>query len=185
LTRKQGAEATGEIMGRWQDLIRMLADRRVGFRVDESMSGSHRFVRDFPPGKVAAGTELPLSFQATWGHPHLSQFLNPRGGDFLFALLDGTVTAGGITGEAPIKGTLELRYFQDALIRYTFEFEALDRQFRFVGEKRDLRPWNLHRTHTTCHGTLTDLTTDEVISEAVVRFDLWRLHRLLLSLRPG
>jgi len=172
-------------MGRWQDLIRMVAERRMGFLIDETMKGTHRYLQDFPAGSVSKGTELPLSFEATWGHPRLERFFNPLSGDFLFSVLEGTVTAGGLTGEAPIKGTLELRYFRDATIRYTFDFDAQDRSFRYVGVKRDIRPWNLHRTHTTCYGTITDQATGEVLSESVVYFDLGRLFSLVSSLRLG
>jgi hypothetical protein len=172
-------------MGRWQDLLTMLGERRVGFRVDERMSGTHRFLTDYEPGKVSAGTELPLAFSATWGHPRLEQFLNPLGPEFCFNVMEGRVTAGGLCMEAPMKGTLELRYFKDASIRYTFEFAAHDSRFRYVGEKRNLRPWNLHRTHTTCYGTITDLATGEVLSDSVVYFDLKLLPSLAASLRLG
>ena len=172
-------------MGRLKDLVGMLAERRLGFRADESMRGTHTFIRDFPDGDVTAGTTLPFRFRVTWGNPHLERFLNPLSGDFLFTLLEGKVTAGGLTGEAPVKGTLELRYFSNASIRYTFEFEAQGRFFRYVGQKTEIRPWNLHRTHTTCRGTLTDMSTDEVISESVVTFKLGHLPRFLASFRWG
>ncbi len=172
-------------MGRVRDLLQMVGEGRLGFLIDEQMSGQHRFTRDFPPAGAALGQEAPLSFAVTWGHPRLERFLNPLGGDFLFAVMRGTVDAGGLAARAPLKGALELRYFQDATVRYTFEFDALGRPFRYVGEKRGIRPWNLHRTHTECYGTLTDLTTAEVISESLVRFDLKRLPCFLASLRPG
>ncbi len=172
-------------MGRLKDLVGMLAERRLGFRTDETMKGTHTFVRDFEPGKVKAGTKLPFQFQATWGTPHLDKFLNPLSGDFMFALMEGKVTAGGLTGEAPLKGTLEMRYFENASIRYTFEFEAQGHAFRYVGEKTDIRPWNLHRTHTICRGTLTDLTTDQLLSESEVKFNLSQLPWFLSRFRLG
>ena len=172
-------------MGRLKDLVGMLAERRLGFRTDETMKGTHTFLQDFAPGKVTAGTELPFQFTATWGNPHLEKFLNPLSGDFMFTLMEGKVTAGGLTGEAPMKGTLELRYFEDASIRYIFEFEAQQRAFRYVGEKTGIRPWNLHRTHTECRGTLTDLSTDEVLSESLVRFKLSQLPWFLTRFRLG
>lgn len=172
-------------MGRWQELLSMLNERRLGFRIDEQLQGTHRFVRDFEPAGVTAGTELPLSFSATWGHPHLSRFVNPLGDDFLFNLMEGTVTAGGLCDGADMKGTLELRYLKDASIRYTFEFSAHDHPYRYVGEKRDIRPWNLHRTHTTCYGAITDLDTSEVLSESVVHFELSQLLKFFSSWRLG
>jgi len=172
-------------MSRWHDLLGMLSERRVGFRVDETMRGTHRFLVGFEPGGVVAGTELPLAFCATWGHPHLERFANPLGQDFLFSVMEGTVSAGGVCEEAPLKGTLELRYFKDSTIRYTFEFEAHGRRLRYVGEKRGIRPWNLHRTHTTCYGTISDLSTGIALSDSVVHFDLGLLPSLAASLRLG
>lgn len=172
-------------MGRWQDLVAMLAERRLGFRIDETMKGTHRYLHDFEPGLVRAGTELPFSFHARWGHAHLERFLNPTSGEFLRADLEGTVTAGGLCLEAPMQGRLELRYFQDASIRYVFEFEAHGKRWRYAGEKRELRPWNLHRTHTTCHGSVTEVSTDEALSDSVVRFDLADLPHFVSTLRLG
>jgi hypothetical protein len=170
-------------MSRFKDLFTMLAERRVGFRVVEEMRGTHRFLRDYPPGQVTAGTELPFAFTASWGHRELLRYLRPGSGDFLRAEMTGSVSAGGLCREAPLEGTLELRYLQDATIRYVFEFEAQGRTMRFDGEKRDIRPWNLHRTHTTCHGTINDVAMGEPLSDAVVHFALGGLPRFLASLR--
>jgi len=75
----------------------------------------------------------------------------------------------------------------DALLRYRFEFDAGagggPRRCRYLGEKRGLRPWNLHRTHTICYGEISDVATGEVISDSVVRFDLRELPAFLASLR--
>lgn len=172
-------------MGRLQELLAMLGERRVGFRIDETMRGTHRFVRDFPAGKVGAGTELPLAFRATWGHPRVWEYFNPAGEAFLRSPLEGRITAGGLCLEAPLAGTLELRYLQDATVRYRFEFEARGQLWRYQGEKRDIRPWNLHRTHTTCYGTISEAQTGEPLSDSVTYFDLKQLPRFLLSLRPA
>lgn len=172
-------------MGRWHDLIAMLAERRIGFKIDEQMKGTHRYLRDFAPGKVAAGQELPLSFEATWGNPRLERFLNPWSEDFCFNVMEGRVSAGGLGLDLPMKGSLELRYHRDASIRYHFEFEAHGRRMRYEGAKTEIRPWNLHRTHTICRGTIEELDGGGVLSDSVVRFDLRALPDLLLSLRPG
>ena len=177
-------------MGRWRDLTRMISERRVGFLLDETMKGTHTFVRDFPPGKVKAGTTLPFRFNVTWGSPHLSRFLNPLSDDFMYCLMEGTVSAGGIGGDLPLKGSLELRYFKDASIRYTFEFEGMGRSFRFEGAKTHIRPWNLHKTHTLCKGSLIELVDEDpskgkVLSEVEVRFLLSHLPILLFNARLG
>ena len=169
-------------MGRFKDLVGMLAERRVGFSIEEEMRGTHRFLRDFPPGQVSAGTELPFGFSASWGHRALGRYLRP-GTDFLRADLQGRVSAGGLCEDAPMHGSLELRYLQDATVRYTFEFEAHGQQMRYEGEKREIRPWNLHRTHTTCYGTITEVATGELLSDSVVHFELGRLPQFLSSFR--
>jgi hypothetical protein len=170
-------------MGRFGELMGMLTQRRVGFRIEEKMDGTHRFLRDFPPGKVDAGSELPFAFNVTWGHQDLPRYLLPGGDDFLSAEMEGYVTAGGLCLDAPLKGTLELRYFKDASVHYEFEFEAHGRPMRYVGQKRDIRPWNLHRSHTTCYGTVTDVATGDPLSDSVVRFELGMLPTFLASLR--
>jgi hypothetical protein len=170
-------------MRRWHELYQMLTERRIGFRIDEVMRGTHRYLRDFLPGDVPAGAEFPLEFFVTWGNPHLEKFLNPFSGDFFFSDLEGTLSAGGLCLEAPVKGSFELNYFKDATLRYCFEFTAYDRLYRYLGEKRGIRPWNLQRTHTTCYGTITDVLSGEILSESVVYFDLPQLPSFLASLR--
>jgi hypothetical protein len=158
---------------------------RHGFQMEERMAGAHRFRCDLPEAHVSAGDELPFEFRARWGHTDLGRFLSPRSGEFMTAELEGTVTAGGLCSEAPIRGTLELRYFRDATLRYRFEFTAQGRSLRFEGQKRDLRPWNLHRTHTTCYGTVESVADGQsvVLSDVTVRFALVELPRLLASFR--
>ena len=157
---------------------------QIGFATRETMKGKHRYLRDFAPGKVKEGTQLPFSFSVDWGHPHLfTEFINPLSDTFMVAPMEGMVRAGGLTGEAPLHGTLHLRYHIDATLKYAFEFEAQGRTLRYEGEKRGLRPWNLHRTHTTCYGTLTDLSDNTILSESVVHFDLKTLPRFLMNFR--
>jgi hypothetical protein len=174
-------------MARAKELLRSLARGALGFTIEERMSGSHRYRRDFPAGGVAAGEERPLELRARWGHPRLLGFLSPASGEFLTAELEGTLDAGGLCHAAPIQGTLELRYFVDASIRYRFELSGIDgARYRFVGEKREIRPWNLHRTHTLCRGTIARADADaEILSDVSVRFDLGQLPAFLKSFRLG
>lgn len=174
-------------MSRFQELLRSLAPSSLGFRIEERMSGSHRYRRDFPAGGVAAGEERPLELHARWGHPRLLGFLSPASGEFLTARLEGSLDAGGLCQAAPISGTLELRYFVDATIRYRFELDGADgARYRFLGEKSEIRPWNLHRTHTLCRGTIARADADaEVLSDVSVRFDLGQLPAFLTSFRLG
>jgi hypothetical protein len=170
-------------MGRFSDLVGMLARRRVGFRIEEKMKGTHRFLRNFAPGNVKAGVELPFAFSARWGNQRLPSYLRPGSGDFLRAEMEGSVTAGGLCLDAPLSGALELRYFKDATVRYEFEFEAHGIRMRYEGEKRGIRPWNLHRSHTTCYGTVTEVESNEPLSDSVVYFELGALPGFLASLR--
>ena len=170
-------------MGQWQDFFKKWVNRDIGFRMTEEMSGTHRYSRDYAPGNVDAGVELPLEVKITWGSPKMEEFLNPSHGRFLCADLEGSISAGGLCTQAPIKGTLELRYFKDATLRYCFYFLAHERQFRYLGEKREIRPWNVHRTHTTCYGTITEVASNEILSESVIYFNLQDLPRFLGSFR--
>ena len=170
-------------MWRLAELYAMLREGRIGFKADEVMKGSHRLLVDLPEGKAKAGDELPFSFKITWGNPLLMSFLSPLSQEHGVAPLEGWVTVGGIIGEAPIRGAMELRYLKDATIRYVFEFVARGRRYSFSGEKRDIRPWNLHRTHTLCRGSLTELSSGQRVSEVTVRFALRTLPAFLTSFR--
>ena len=165
-------------MGKIENLKSMLSEKRLGFKIDEVMSGEHEFVGDAgPPGK------LPMEFCVTWGPEHLSNWANPIGENFMSQPLKGEVRIGGLCKSAPCQGTLELRYFSEAKIRYNFDFTVGIKKYHFVGEKTDIRPWNLHKTHTTCYGTLTEVGTGEVISKSITYFRFSTLPSFLASFR--
>ncbi len=174
-------------MPRFQDLLRTLGGGSLGFTMEERMAGTHRYRRDHAAGGVVAGEERPLELRARWGHASLRGFLSPGSGEFLSAWLEGTLAAGGLCEGAEVRGTLELRYFVDATLRYRFEFRGDDgASYRFLGEKSGLRPWNLHRTHTVCRGTIARADAEaEVLSDVTVRFDLAQLPAFLGSFRLG
>jgi hypothetical protein len=154
----------------------MVEQQRLGFEAEELMRGAHRFL----PGAGAEG-EHPFEFTVRWGARHLLDWLNPLGPGFMSNWLEGHVSVGGLVEQAACAGTLDLRYFQEGKIRYTFDFKDGDgRAYRFVGEKRDIRPWNLHRTHATCFGTVTDLGSGQPVSESVTYFE-WRTLPAFLS----
>jgi hypothetical protein len=161
------------------DLRMMLRERRLGFRMNEVMSGSHHFINDAgPPG------EHPMSFEVEWGTRHLGTWLNPAGSNFMRNYLEGTVSVGGLVEQAHCHGTLELLYFSQAKIRYTFDFKDDNgTPFQYVGEKVNIRPWNLHRTHTTCYGTITNLDTGKDISKSILYFKLATLPGFAASFR--
>ena len=165
-------------MGRIDEFLSMILEKRVGFKADEIMSGTHHFV-----GGAGPEGESPMEFRVTWGHPRLDHFLSPLREDFLVSDLAGTVTVGGLCINAPCRGRLEMRYLQEAKLRYVFDFEHDGKQYHYVGEKRDLRPWNLHRTHTTCYGRLVEVGSGKLVSESVTHFRLCTAPAFVASFR--
>lgn len=162
-------------------LKKMISERRVGFLVDEIMTGTHQF----SPGCGPQG-EFPFEFQISWGNTHFKNFLNPLGPEFFTTSLKGKVTVGELVTNAPCEGTLELKYFTEAKLRYTFDFQDLEGTvYHYRGEKIDLRPWNLHRTHTTLYGTVTNKKTGLEISRSTAYFRLKTIPAFLLSMRLG
>jgi hypothetical protein len=151
---------------------------RVGFRMDEVMSGDHAF----EPGCGPEG-RWPMSFAVTWGPDDLRAWIDPGSGEFLTQPLEGTVTVGGLCDDAPCRGRLELRYFDEHALRYTFEFSASGVRYRFVGEKVNIKPWNLPVSHTTCYGVLTELDTGRLVSRSVTHFRFRTIPAFLASLR--
>ena len=142
----------------------------IGFNFNETMTGTH----------FLNGTEGKFEFIVRWGPDNIFNWLNVFSGKFLSQPLHGIITADGICEEQECEGTLELKYWKGK-IRYTIFFTANDIPYKYVGEKRDIRPWNLHRTHTTCYGILTNLKTNEVVSEPLTYFRLKTLPAFLLS----
>lgn len=151
---------------------------RLGFRIVETMTGSH----EFEDGRGPKGSH-PFSFEARWGTANLGEWLKPSSGKFLVADLEGTVTAGGLGRNLPMTGRVELRYFKDRKIRYVFDFQNGNKAYRFTGEKVNIRPWNLPVSHTTCFGVVTEKESGRLISRSVTHFRLRTIPRFLGSLR--
>ena len=149
----------------------------MGFRIRETMSGTH----EFAPGAGPAG-QHPFSFRLRWGPDHLVDWLNPLGGQFGWQEAEGEVEVGGLCGPTPCRGTLSLEYGRGR-IRYAFDFEVDGVPYRFTGDKVNIRPWNLATSHTTCFGTLVELETGKLVSTSVTEFRLRDLPRFALSLR--
>ncbi len=151
---------------------------KKGFSIDEVMSGDHEFV-------AGAGPEgrLPFEFQVRWGPPNVFKWANPWGAGFLRQPLGGTVTVGGLCEAAECAGTLELRYFKDRRIRYTFEFEVDGVGYHYVGEKVNIRLWNLPTSHTTCFGVLTEKESGKLVSRSLTHFRLATVPAFVGSLQ--
>jgi len=167
-------------MGRLADFTSMLAERRLGFLMTETMTGTH----EFEPGCGEPGQKF-MEFVVDWGPKHMTEFFNPLGGKFMYNDMTGKVTIEGLCSDAPVNGSLELAYFTEAKIRYTFTFEANGAEYLYIGEKIDLRPWNLHRTHTTCFGSLSERDTGKLISRSVTYFRMRTVPAFVASMRLG
>ena len=165
-------------MGRLAEIKKMIDERRIGFRMDEIMIGEHEFDPKFgSPGK------RPMEFRVTWGPKRLLQWANPASDRFMVGELEGTVTIDGLCDQTPCTGSLELRYLKEHKIRYSFGFKVDGRSYRYVGEKANIRLWNLPRSHTTCFGRLFLLGTGELVSTSVTHFRIRSLPRFLASAR--
>ena len=165
-------------MGRINDLVNMMKEHRFGFLMDEVMSGEHEFEPGFgPPGK------RPMEFRVTWGPKEITRWLNPFGDQFMTQKLEGSVTIDGLCVKAACRGTLELKYFQEGKIRYTFDFGVNGKEYHYVGEKVNIRPWNLHVSHTTCYGRVTEVATGMLVSKSITHFTLKAALPFIVSLR--
>jgi hypothetical protein len=80
------------------------------------------------------------------------------------------VTIGGLCKNTPCTGRLELKYFTEQKMRYTFNFEVDDSEYEFIGKKRNIYPWNLPYSHTCCFGQLRKVGSDKVISNSITHF---------------
>lgn len=143
----------------------------LGFRFDEVMSGTHQW-------ESQPGAEFDMEFKITWGPNDVLKWFADR----LVCLLHGTMTVGGLCENAPCKGTISLHYWK-GIIKYDIHFIAHDTAYQYVGEKRNIKPWNLHRTHTTCYGTLIRVWDKKVVSKSVTHFRLSTLPSFLMSFR--
>ncbi len=150
----------------------------MGFKMDELMQGEHEFVNGF-----GMEGKKPMFFKVTWGTSQLLEWLNPFSDNFMVNDLDGTVTIDGLCENALCKGKLELKYFTEQKIRYTFEFEANDEVYEFIGEKRNIYPWNLPYSHTCCFGELKLKETGELVSKSVTHFRMDTLPEFLSSFK--
>jgi hypothetical protein len=166
-------------MGRIGELLHKAKEHRLGFRMNEEMSGEH----EFEPGMGEPGRKA-MVFRGTWGPDDVSAWINPKRPEFLTQKIDGRVTIEGLCDDAPFTGTLELRYFGEHKLRYAFEFKAKGKAYRYVGEKVNVRPWNLPVSHTTCFGVVTEAASGKLVSKSVTYFRLSKLPSFLASLRP-
>ncbi len=148
----------------------------IGFKMNEIMVGAHRFEE--------SGVEQPMLFHLTWGHKSLREYCSPSSTEFLKAKAKGIITVGGLAHKAECEGSLHLLYFTEHKVRYELSFtDGQGRAYEYTGEKVDIRPWNLHKSHTTCYGRITESETGRVVSKSVVYFPLAELFTFMKSFR--
>ena len=152
----------------------------MGFNMREVMTGQH----EFEPGLGTPGRHF-MEYRVTWGADNMRAWANPFGDRFMVNALEGTVTIGGLCEDAPCKGTLEMRYFSQGSIRYTFELTDRGTTYQYIGEKMHIRPWNLPWSHTTCYGRLTKKETGALVSVSLTHFRLRTALGFLGSFRLG
>lgn len=151
----------------------------IGFTLNELMTGDHHFT-----GQGTDTASHPLLFHITWGNQNLFRFLNPFSGQFLFNQAKGFITVGGLANKADCTGSLHLLYFTRRKIRYELFFTGDDnRSYQYIGEKVNLWPWNLHKTHFTCHGTIQDVASGTTVSKSVIYFPYREMPAFLGSFR--
>lgn len=156
-------------------LVEMIKEKRLGFSMDEVMSGYHKFEPGFGP----EGQHL-MEFRVTWSTRNALHVEPDRS---LLHQLSGVVTVGGLCTDAPCRGTLALRYLADNTIRYDFTFEAAGKKYHYVGEKMYIWPWNLPWSHTTCYGRLTEVESGKLVSTSLTHFHLLSAPKFMASLR--
>jgi len=150
----------------------------LGFNMEELMIGDHEFVND--SGEKG---KFPFQFKVVWGTKNLAKWGNPFKSDFMVNDLEGTITIGGLAEEVPCKGKLELRYFDAQKIVYTFDFEVDGTAYQYVGEKRNIYPWNLPYSHTTCFGEVIEKDSGKVISKSITHFRMSDMPEFVKSLK--
>jgi len=149
----------------------------LGFKTNEIMVGTHHFiVEGMPEG------EFPMYFHISWGNKSLLRWLNPLGGEFLLNKAEGHITVGNLVEKADCYGSLELLYFTERKIRYILDFrDRNERPYRYIGEKINLWPWNLYKTHFICYGQIKDIEQNRIISKSKLYFPYREIASFILS----
>lgn len=165
-------------MGRLRELKAMIREGRFGFLINEVMTGEHAFAPAF-----GTPEKRPMEFRVTWGSKHIPQWANPSHDRFMVGDIRGSVTIDGLCSQSPCSGSLELRYFKDHTVRYTFSFEVDGKSYEYVGEKVNIHLRNLPWSHTTCFGRVVLQETGELVSTSVTHFRMRSLPRFMASFR--
>lgn len=151
---------------------------KLGFQIEEVMTGEHEFEENYgPKGR------FPLEFRVVWGAENIFSYLNPAGSEFLKSKLKGNITVGGLCRNVPCEGELALKYFDDQSIRYELNFTVAGKNYQYIGVKKQIYPWNLPWSHTTCFGEIWLKEEGKRISRSMVHFPMESLRDFLGSFR--
>ena len=138
----------------------------VGFSINEVMSGYDNNLN-------------PFVFDVTWGIMNIRDLL--RKGPMKFTL-EGTVHFKGHA--SPCSGHLFIDYFGTHSITYIFNFyDPTLGRLLYVGEKVNIKPWNLPVSHTTCFGTVSAYKDDTLVSRTLAFFKFRTIPKFLASFR--
>ena len=156
-----------------------------GFRVNEKMTGYHIFEPGFDPDSENI-KDIPylMELNITWGPDNFWKWINPFNDEFMKQQLYGTITIDGIDIEIQCKGILEIN-LREGFIRYNILFEHDDVRYNYICEKNNIRPWNLHKTLTTCYGILhfRSFFGDILVSKSKLNFNIKNLPKFIKSFK--
>lgn len=139
-----------------------------GFEFTEVMEGYHYM----PAVKKES---MPLKFTLKWGTENLKDTLNPNSNRYLQFAAAGILEADGIvTGGTRTFGLIHLNYPEN-IIQYMLQFKSAERppvnDYVLVGEKMNIKWYNLPYSHTTCYTTIVN-GADQLISRGVAFFKM-------------
>ena len=144
----------------------------LGFEIQETMSGYD-------------DNGDPFEFNVTWG---VDDWKNINMGPVKFDL-KGTVLFNNQI--CPCEGNLIIDYFGTNSIKYNFDFTAnIDcanqpyyRKLEYLGEKINIKPWNLLTSHTTCFGVILGDYSNDLVAKTNTFFKLKTIPKFLSSFR--
>ena len=140
----------------------------LGFEIQETMSGYD-------------DNGDPFEFNVTWG---IDDWKNIGKRPVNFDL-KGTVLFNNQI--CPCEGNLIIDYFETNSIKYNFNFIAninsTNRKLIYIGEKINIKPWNLLTSHTTCFGVILGDYTKVLVIKTHTFFKLKTIPKFLFSFR--
>jgi len=149
-----------------------------GFEFVETMEGYH-----YMPAVTAK--KMDTCFTVKWGTENIKEVLNPKSNQFLMFQMAGILEIEGITEKTRTFGYLHLDYPHNR-IQYMLQFKSAEQppvnDYMFIGEKMNVKWWNLPFSHTTCYTTVIN-GADQLISRGVVFFKLKNLWPFLKSFK--